>query len=138
MHRRFLTTIAELPRLYKRIFLIAFDVFALAAALWASYALRYGYWALQIGIDEVLIALSAPLIAIPIFIKMGLYRAVIRYLPERALWTIVQAMTIAALAWVTVSFLAEFIWRGYIPRSVPIIYWALGTMLISASRFTAK
>lgn len=138
MHRRFLTTIAELPRLYKRIFLMAFDVFALAAALWASYALRYGYWSMQVGVDEALIALSAPLIAIPIFIKMGLYRAVIRYLPERALWTIVQAMTIAALAWVTVSFLAEFIWRGYLPRSVPIIYWALGTILISASRFAAK
>jgi FlaA1/EpsC-like NDP-sugar epimerase len=138
MHQKLLSAIAELPRFYKRIILMIFDVLALATALWASYALRYGYWALPDSFDEFLVAFSAPIIAIPIFIKMGLYRAVTRYLPERALWTIVQAMSIAALAWVMATFLAEFIWRGYLPRSVPIIYWALGTILISASRFGAK
>lgn len=138
MHKKLLMAIAELPRFHKRLILMAFDVLALATALWFSYALRYGSWMLPRSLDEFLIAFSAPAIAIPVFIKMGLYRAVVRYLPERALWTILQAMTISALAWVTVSFLAEFIWRGYVPRSVPIIYWALGTMLIGASRFAAK
>ena len=38
---------------------------------------------------------------------MGLYRAVIRYLPERAIWTILQAMTLATLVWVFALFLAE-------------------------------
>jgi Predicted nucleoside-diphosphate sugar epimerases len=138
MRQNFLVTVAELPRFQKRFFLIAFDIVALAVALWASYALRYGSWMLPSSIDELATALSAPLVAIPIFVKFGLYRAVIRYLPERALWTIVQAMTVAALAWVMLTFLVELIWRGHVPRSVPIIYWALGTMIISASRFAAK
>ncbi len=40
----------------------------------------------------------APAIALPIFLRFGLYRAVIRYLPERFIWTIVKAMALATLA----------------------------------------
>ena len=40
--------------------------------------------------------LIVPVIAIPIFVKMVLYRAIIRYLPEKAIWTIFRAVTIAA------------------------------------------
>jgi FlaA1/EpsC-like NDP-sugar epimerase len=77
-------------------------------------------------------------VAVPVFIKLGLYRAVIRYLPERAMWTIVQATAAATLLWIVVVFL--FLMTGYygVPRSVPILYWALSTLLIGGSRFLAK
>ncbi|MCS6761559.1 MAG: polysaccharide biosynthesis protein [Candidatus Devosia symbiotica] len=103
-----------------------------------SFVLRYGSWRLPLSLDELGIVLTAPLIAIPVFIKAGLYRAVIRYLPERALWTVVQAMTIAAVCWVVFVFLVELAGRGVVPRSVPIIYWSLGIFVIAGSRFTAK
>ena len=45
-------------------------------------------------LDQVAGLLTAPVVAIPIFMRLGLYRAVIRYLPERAMWTILQAMTL--------------------------------------------
>lgn len=31
---------------------------------------------------------AAPLLALPVFLKMGLYHSVIRYLGEQALWSI--------------------------------------------------
>ncbi|MCX7304837.1 MAG: nucleoside-diphosphate sugar epimerase/dehydratase [Hyphomicrobiales bacterium] len=82
--------------------------------------------------------LAAPAIAIPIFVRMGLYRSVLRYLPERAIWTIVAAMTFAVLAWVGLVFLTQMTGGEGIPRSIPISYWALGVVAIVGSRFGAK
>ncbi|UYQ72604.1 polysaccharide biosynthesis protein [Pelagibacterium flavum] len=130
--------VLALPRFWKRVILVGFDFGALAFVLWASYSLRYDRWDLPNSLDEWVIIASAPLIAIPIFIRMGLYRAVVRYLPERALWTIVKAMTLAAILWVVLAFLSAMTGRGFVPRSVPIIYWTLGTLVITGSRLIAK
>jgi FlaA1/EpsC-like NDP-sugar epimerase len=130
--------IGNMPRFWKRVILIAFDIVALSAALWLSYALRYGVWTPPTTRDQFAVMLSAPLIALPVFVRLGLYRAVIRYLPERALWTIIQAMTIATVAWVVLVFLSEMAGRGVVPRTIPLFYWTFGTIFIAGSRFLAK
>jgi len=132
------STIETMPRFWKRAFLISFDVAALLAAIWVSYAVRYGVWSPVITDERILLTIQAPIIAIPIFIRMGLYRAVIRYLPDRAIWTILKAMSIATAAWVILVFLTEMAGRGVVPRSVPFIYWAVGILFIGGSRFAAK
>lgn len=134
MRRRILS----LPRIGKRALLVSFDFTALALALWASFSLRFERWTLPTSLDEWLIIVSAPLIAIPVFWRMGLYRAVVRYMPERVIWTIFQAMTVAAILWVMVAFLSAMAGRGFVPRSVPIIYWTIGALVITSSRFAAK
>lgn len=130
--------ILAIPRRWKRAILVLFDVLTLSTALWASFALRFDLWSLPNSFDAWLIIASAPLIAIPIFIRMGLYRAVVRYLPERAIWVMLQAITLAVVLWVVVAFLSEMSGRGIVPRSVPIIYWALVSITIIGSRFAAK
>ncbi|MDC9822863.1 nucleoside-diphosphate sugar epimerase/dehydratase [Devosia sp. ZB163] len=82
--------------------------------------------------------LLAPALAVPVFIRMGLYRAVIRYLPERALLTIIQAMTLATLLWVAALFLAEATRLATFPRTVPFFYFIFGTVVVAGSRFVAK
>lgn len=138
MNNSVISAIGDLPRLWKRVILIAFDVVGLSVALWASFSLRYGSWSPPNTLDQFLVISTAPIVALPIFIRLGLYRAVIRYLPERALWTIVQATTLAAVCWVVMAFLSEMAGKGLVPRSVPILYWAISTMLIGSSRFIAK
>ena len=138
MYHQIGSIFGNMPRLWKRVLLIAFDAISLAAALWASYALRYGSWTPPDTPNQFLVVLSAPVIAIPIFVRLGLYRAVIRYLPERALWTILQAMTIATVCWVVLVFLIDPALRGVVPRSVPILYWTLGAIAVAGSRFAAK
>lgn len=126
-----------LPRGAKRAVLIGFDVVALFVVLWLSYSLRLGTQFVPRPSQIALMAI-APAVALPVFARMGLYRAVIRYLPERAMWTIIQAMLLATLFWVGILFLAEF-WRiGFVPRSVPILYFMFGTIVIGGARFVAK
>lgn len=133
-----ISVLTGLPRFWKRVIMIAFDALALAGALWASFALRYGQWTPPSSLYDILLIISAPIVAIPIFVRLGLYRAVIRYLPERALWTTLQATTLATLCWVLVLFLSQITLSVVVPRSVPILYWALATIAIGGSRFVAK
>jgi FlaA1/EpsC-like NDP-sugar epimerase len=126
-----------LPRTWKSLILVAFDALALIAVLWLSYQLRLG-GSFQPNLPQLLLMALAPAVALPIFLRFGLYRAVIRYLPERAIWTILQAMVLATLAWVFVLFLAEATRFGVLPRTIPLFYFLLGTVVIGGSRFAAK
>jgi FlaA1/EpsC-like NDP-sugar epimerase len=127
-----------LPRAWKRVILMSFDFLSLSIVLWASFSLRLDRWVFPQNLEMFLLILSGPVIAIPIFIRMGLYRAVVRYLPERALWTMLQAVTLAVVVWVGAAFILQFTGRNIVPRSVPIIYWALASVCVLGCRFLAK
>jgi len=129
--------LATMPRPAKRIILLTLDTVFLTLAVWLSYCLRYGAFFSPSRRQLLLIGL-APVIAIPVFVRMGLYRAVIRYLPERAIWTMLQAVTLAAMAWVGLVFILEMAGNGMVPRSVPFLFWLLASFLIIGSRFTAQ
>ena len=113
-----------LPRSTKKWLFVCFDGVALLVLLWASFSLRLGHF-FSPSFSQALLMLAAPAIAIPIFVRMGLYRSVLRYLPERAIWTILAAVTVAVLAWVSLAFLTRMTGLEGIPRSVPVYYWAL-------------
>jgi len=63
----------------------------------------------------VLLVLFAPVIAVPVFAHFGLYRAIIRYLGMRAVWSIVKAVMVYSALWGLVTFLSGV--QG-VPRSV--------------------
>ncbi len=129
--------LSGLPRHWKRVFLIGFDVLALLGVLWISFTVRLGS-AFTPQLPHLALMLLAPALALPVFVRFGLYRAVIRYLPERALWTIIQAMLLATLLWVTALFFAEATRWAVFPRTVPFFYFIFGTVVIAGSRFLAK
>ncbi len=129
--------IAGLPRFVKQLIMLGMDVTLLLLGVYVAYVLRYGFLFVP-NIKQILLMLVAPLVAVPVFIRYGLYRSVIRYLPEKAIWSIFQATAIAALLWVAVAFLTEMTGGTGVPRSVPLIYWLVITILVSISRFGAK
>jgi len=131
------TRLNMLPRPQKRAILVVFDFFMLLGVTWLAYSLRLNTRFVP-SLTQVGLMLLAPLTAIPIFVRMGLYRAVIRYLPERAFWTIFQAMTLATLAWVALIYLSALTGITGVPRSIPLIYWAMGIAVVGGSRFAAK
>lgn len=113
------------------------DVLLLVFAVWLSYSLRLGQW-FQPNARQAALMAIAPLLALPVFIRTGLYRSVIRYVGEHALWAIVRSMTVAAGLWSIAAFMSYAMGREGVPRSVPFLYWMLGIMLVSAARFGAR
>lgn len=129
--------LALLPRFGKQIILLLSDSLLLLVSAYLAFVMRLGFVFVPTPTQIFLIAI-APALAIPVFVRFGLYRAIIRYLAERAIWPIFQATAIAALFWVALVFLMESYGGSGLPRSVPLLYWLLSTVLISASRFGAK
>jgi len=129
--------LSGLSRGTKRVILIGFDIVALLVALWLSFTIRLGGSFSPTGYHWLLM-LAAPFIAIPVFVRMGLYRAVIRYLPERAFITVIQAMMLATLLWVVALYFAEATRFAVFPRTVPLFYFIFGTLMIGGARFIAK
>lgn len=135
--RQFRQWLSLLPRRWKQVMLIGFDLIALFSAVWLAYVLRFGDWYVP-NRQQLLFMIAAPLVALPIFIRLGLYRAVIRYLPDRAVWTMIQAVSLSVLVWICLVFLTRMTGAEGVPRSVPAFYLFLSILVIAGSRFGAK
>lgn len=134
----FLTTrLVELPRLWKQGLMLLADSAVLLLAIWAAYSLRLGEFFLP-NQQQVILMIAAPVLAFPVFVKFGLYRSVIRYLGEQALWAVIRAMALAALLWTVLAFMTEMTGREGVPRTVPLFYWMLGVTGVGMVRFGAR
>ncbi|MCT7373533.1 polysaccharide biosynthesis protein [Chelativorans salis] len=124
-------------RSMKRAVLLVVDVIGLMLIIWLAFCYRFERIFIP-NREQMMFIAAGPIIAIPIFIRMGLYRAVLRYLRERAIWTIIQAVTISALIWVSMAFLTLSYGSEGIPRTIAVLYWAGGIIAVAGSRFGAK
>ncbi|MQM31470.1 MAG: polysaccharide biosynthesis protein [Candidatus Accumulibacter phosphatis] len=113
------------------------DAVLLAFAVWVAYAIRLGEWFLP-NASQALLILVAPILAMPVFLKMGLYRSVIRYLGEQALWSVLKGMSLAAMLWAVLAFMTQMTGLEGVPRAVPFLYWLIGFALVAGSRFGAR
>lgn len=126
------------PRRYKRLVQVAADVAITWMALWLAFWIRLGSDSLvnPFG-DHLWLFVCAPLVAIPIYIRMGLYRAVLRYLGNDALLTIFRAVSVSSL------FLALLVYWNHwaqtaVPRSLVLIYWWLSLLMVGGMRLLMR
>ena len=129
-----LNIITSLSRLKKQVIMLFFDSIALVSVLFASFTIRLGYWYFPEN-DLVWVLLGAPILAVPIFMRFGLYRSVVRYIGYKAIWVTGQAVTLYALLWGLIGFMAAV---DGIPRSVILINWMLSILVIGGSRMLAR
>ncbi|WP_411727989.1 polysaccharide biosynthesis protein [Methyloglobulus sp.] len=124
----------SLSRRTKTIILICADTFFALLAIWGAFSLRLGVFYVPKGEMWYLFAV-APVIAIPIFLRLGLYRAIIRYMEVRALWTIIQASTLYALVFAVILYQSGV---KIMPRTVPPLNWLNMMALVASSRFFVR
>ncbi|WP_313472154.1 polysaccharide biosynthesis protein [Stutzerimonas nitrititolerans] len=130
--------LVSLPRRYKRLIQVATDIVLVWAALWLAFVVRLGdSKSIEPFEGHAWLFGIAPLIAIPFFIRFGMYRAVMRYFGNDALMAIAKAVTLSAL----LLSLAVY-WRTdapkLIPRSMVFNYWWLSLVLIGGLRLVMR
>lgn len=127
-------TILAFPRALKRGLVLALDVGLCLLSVWLAFYLRLGEF-LPVSRTLMLVALASVVIALPLFIISGLYRAIFRYNGLPAMMAVGRAMLLYALA-----FAAIFTFYGVegVPRTVGLIQPILLLMLIGASRAAAR
>ncbi|WP_278362257.1 polysaccharide biosynthesis protein [Stutzerimonas kunmingensis] len=127
-----------LPRRYKRLLQVLADVILVWISLWLAFVVRLGSFdqVEPLGGHAWLFAL-APVLAIPLFIRIGMYRAVMRYLGNDALITIAKAVTFSSL----LLALAIYWYRdapALVPRSLVFNYWWISLMLLGGLRLLLR
>jgi FlaA1/EpsC-like NDP-sugar epimerase len=129
-----LKAVLSLSRRKKQILAVATDLLLLLFAFWSALALRFETWSPDIATYQLQM-LAAPLLAIPIFIRLGLYRAVIRFMEDRVVFVVAGGVTLSVLL------LAAGLALTHTPgvsRGVLAIYWLLAILYVGATRFLAR
>lgn len=128
----------SLPRRHKRIMQVMTDILLVWLALWMAFVVR-------LGLDEMVnpltqhlwLFVSAPVVAIPLFIRFGMYRAVMRYFGNDALIAIIKAVTLSSLILgVVVYWYSNH--QNVVPRSIIFNYWWLSLIMIGGLRLAMR
>lgn len=128
----------SLPRRYKRILQVLTDISLVWLALWMAFVVR-------LGVDDMVnpliqhlwLFVSAPVVAIPLFIRFGMYRAVMRYFGNDALIAIIKAVTLSSLILgVVVYWYSNH--QNVVPRSIIFNYWWLSLIMIGGLRLAMR
>ena len=88
----------NLQRIYKQAIMLFVDFLILIFSLWFSFVLRLGEpFPLDFIYSSLWLFIVLPAIMLPLFVKLGLYRAVLQYMGVKVITTTFQATTIACL-----------------------------------------
>lgn len=134
MYAAILYRFLSAPRPVKRLISVTYDVLAILGAFYLSYVLRLGSININIDAPLVICAMVTVSVSICAFIRMGLYRAILRYMTQQAMVTIVTGILISSVAMA----LSGFFLHAFIPRSVPIIYVFTTLILIGLPRLAFR
>jgi len=124
----------DLPRTLKRLVVLGVDISLCLLTVWFAYFLRLDYF-VTLSDRAFWPGLASVVIAIPIFISFGLYRAIFRYVGLAAFVTIFKAVALYGLIFVTLFTVISF---GDVPRTVGLIQPLLLLIAVSASRMLAR
>lgn len=124
----------HMPRVAKRLLAVSVDVALCALTVWLALCLRLEHWVRLAPVHWLAIAGSV-LIALPLFIRFGLYRAIFRYAGWNAMVSLAQAMALYALFYAT---LFTVISVPGVPRTVGVIQPLLLLVAVGFSRVVVR
>lgn len=125
----------------KRSLQILADILLMWLAMWLAFYIRLGadgwFWPQERA--EALYFLLAPVLAVPFYLRLGMYRAVMRYFGNDALRTIFFAVSLGCAALVAMLLIIELL--GYTifrSRSILFMYWTLSLGFIGGLRLLIR
>jgi FlaA1/EpsC-like NDP-sugar epimerase len=130
-----MTSFLNLSRIYKQMIAAAADVIFLPAIFFLAIWLRYDSVTSELVMQYKWLIISAPLVSIPIFIKFGLYRAVIRFIDYQIIYVVIGGITLSLLI---LAACAVVLHLNTYSRGVFGFYWAGAIAYVTVSRFSAR
>jgi len=75
------------PRSKMRLITLCYDTLVLPLAIYSELALRYGEWVFNISQATAMTILITTVLSLIVFVRSGLYQAVIRYMAAKTFGT---------------------------------------------------
>ncbi|MCV6622694.1 MAG: polysaccharide biosynthesis protein [Cellvibrionaceae bacterium] len=131
-HLRILNT----RRYVKKMIMVVADLIALPLALWSGFALRLAdLWPDAYLTEALWLFILTPVLGIFIFMRLGLYRAVVRFMGAQAIVAVAKGVTLLAmLLWGA----AQVLDVSVLPRSVPIIFALVALVYVGGTRLLVR
>ena len=132
------SVIIAIPRPVKQLLVVAVDICLCVLSVWVSFYLRLGEFLAfsSFTASPVLIASTASIVlAIPIFVWSGLYRAIFRFSGLPAMMTMARAILIYGILY---SVIFTFVGVQGVPRTIGMIQPIIAFLLVGASRAVAR
>jgi len=133
--RFYINQLLGLTRFKKQLIMVGFDFVLLPLSLMLAYALRFNnYLPLDMILKDQWLFYFMPIIVIPLFVKNGLYRSVLKYMGYHVIVATMRSITIACLL------LLAFIGTFQLSTSIATIltFWFVSILIIVGSRYLLK
>ncbi len=127
-------TLFEAPRQIKRSITIIYDLSSISLAFYLASCLRLGSLTPPFGKQEIMMLSITSILSLVIFVRLGMYRAILRYLSAQAIITVAICVCVSGLVLTTSSFFTQ----TTMPRSVPLIYTLVLLILIGVPRMLVR
>lgn len=115
----------SLPLKTKKMLMLVADMVLIPFSLWMAVSLRFGGFE-SVPASFLIMVPALWLGSLPIFVRLGMYRAVVRYLGERGWFALAKASLFSALLLGALNLIPE---TQVVPRSTFLIY---GMVLFTA------
>ncbi|ELI0608513.1 polysaccharide biosynthesis protein [Vibrio vulnificus] len=129
-----LAYIWSLPRVHKRLISLAIDTLLITFSFFMAIWVRHGEVAVSVSAETLLTLAGTVVVTLITFTKLGLYRAVLRYLTFHALTVVVLGALISALSITTFA----YFFNAEVPRTVPVIYMTFLALLCGGARMMVR
>jgi len=127
-------SVLNLPRPHKRAISLLIDSVFLFSAFWLALFMRLDSFSPILEQSYWLVFACALPLSLLAFVKLGLYRAVLRYMNMQVVWAIALGCAFSAMFIIGLSFILHV----GIPRTVPFIFMSLCLILIGGSRASVR
>ncbi|WP_318454071.1 polysaccharide biosynthesis protein [Photobacterium leiognathi] len=118
----------------KRLITICYDVIAILFSIYLALAIRLNEWLVPIDTHQSVAAIITTFITLSCFARLGMYRAVLRFMMLPALGYIFFSVFVSS---VTLA-LSGFFVDAFVPRSVPLIYAGLAIITLGGPRILIR
>lgn len=125
-------TVLSMSRSFKRAILLAIDLIMLPLALWSAYSLRLSEWFPSDYLSPASsLFIAMPIIGVASFVRLGLYRAVTRYLTSEAMFVVLKGVLVTSFSLYVLQWLFNV---EPFPRSVPVIFALVAAAYVGGTR----
>ncbi|OOF21177.1 nucleoside-diphosphate sugar epimerase [Salinivibrio proteolyticus] len=131
---RILMKIWSMPRFYKRLISLLLDTCIIVSCFYLAFSVRLGEVYIPLSDQTISVLTGTIFVTLISFTRLGLYRAVLRYLTFHALVVVAIGAFISA---VTVAVLSFYL-NANIPRTVPFIYFTFLVLLAGGARMAVR
>lgn len=126
----------DLPRFQKQMIAVVADFVFLPLIFCFAIYFRYDVSNVEVFAHYLWLIYAVPFLSIPIFVRLGLYRAVIRFIDQKIIYVVIAGVSLSVVMMVVLAAFATHMVG--LSRGVFAIYWVTAVMYVIVSRFLAR